>query len=92
MILPGRYSNSHPDSRSPAYEGGQSPERLIVIPVSDLRYLTKNSGFLEINSSEAAKYAGFDPSLFTAPEEDWTPPYPYCPDEVLFPAERSKNS
>ena len=29
----------------------------------------------------------FDPSCFTAPREDWTPPYPYCPDDVLFPVE-----
>jgi hypothetical protein len=83
MILPGRYSNSHPDSRSPAYEGERAPERLIVIPVRDLRHLTRNSGFLKINSSEAAKYAGFDPArLFLERRLDAVP---YCP-EVLFPA------
>jgi len=92
MLLPARYSNSHPDSRSPAYEGGQSPEHLIVVPVSDIRHLTRNSGFLETNSSEAAKYADFDPARFVSPGEEWTPPYPYCPNEVLFPAETSKKS
>jgi len=87
MILQVRYSDSHPDSRSPAYEAGPSPERLIVIPISDILHLTKDSGFLKINSSEAAKFGDFDPSCFTAPREDWTPPYPYCPKDILFPAD-----
>ena len=87
MLLPARYSNSHPNSRTPDYEGGRSPERLVVIPVSDIRHLTRNSGFLKTSSSEAAKYADFDPARFVSPGEDWTPPYPYCPEEVLFPAE-----
>jgi hypothetical protein len=32
-------------------------------------------------------YQEYDASLFTAPNKDWVPPYPYCPDEVLFPVE-----
>jgi hypothetical protein len=27
----------------------------------------------------------FDSASFYAPNWDWTPPYPYCPDDVLFP-------
>jgi hypothetical protein len=87
MVVRGRYSNSQRDPRFLTYGEDQTPERLIAIPMSAIRYLTKSSGFLTIDSAEAAKYGDFDPSCFTAPPEGWTPPYPYCPDDVLFPAE-----
>lgn len=32
-------------------------------------------------------YSDFDLSGFIAPDKAWTPPYPYCPDDVLFPVE-----
>jgi osmotically-inducible protein OsmY len=65
--------------------GRQSEEQSLVIPMSVMGHVTKNSGFLTIQSSEDTKYQEFDASLFTAPNRDWTPPYPYCPDDVLFP-------
>ena len=69
--------------------GGKTllPEGLVIIPMNIIRYMTKSSGFLHIHSAETAKYRDFDPALFIAPEKTWTPPYPYCPDEVLFPVE-----
>lgn len=67
------------------YGEDQTHERLIEIPMSAIRYLTKSSGFLQIDSTETAAYRDFDLSHFTAPNQDWTPPYPYCLDEVLFP-------
>jgi len=87
MVIQGRYSSSHHDPRFLTYGEDQLPERLVAIPISDIRFLTKNSGFFEIDSAEAGRYSDFDPSCFTAPSEDWTPPYPYCSDEVLFPLE-----
>jgi len=69
------------------YGKDQSPLRLMVIPMSNIRYLTKSAGFLHIDSKEAAMIEDFEISNFITPEEDWTPPYPYCPDEVLFPIE-----
>jgi osmotically-inducible protein OsmY len=87
MLVRGRYSNLQQDPGFLAYGEDQTPERLIVIPMSTMRYLTKSAGFLKIDSAEAARYSDFDPSCFTAPGEDWTPPYPYCPNEVLFPLE-----
>jgi hypothetical protein len=30
----------------------------------------------------------FDPTLFNSPKNDWKAPYPYCPDDVLFPVEK----
>jgi hypothetical protein len=87
MLVQGRYSHSQKDPRFLAYGEDQLPERLVVIFVSAIRFLTKSSGFLQIDSTEAARYSDFDPSSFIAPSEDWTPPYPYCPGNVLFPIE-----
>jgi hypothetical protein len=53
-----------------------------------IRYLTRTSGFLHINSNERERYIDFDPAAFCTPSVDWTPPYPYCPDNVLFPVEQ----
>jgi osmotically-inducible protein OsmY len=87
MVVLGRFSNSNGASNFLTYGEDQAPERLITIPVSAIRYLTRSSGFLHVESMEVTKYSDFDPSCFTAPGEGWTPPYPYCPDDVLFPAE-----
>jgi osmotically-inducible protein OsmY len=87
MVVLGRYSSSHHDLRFLSYWEDQLPERLVAIPISAIRFLTKNSGFLKIASDEAARYSDFDLSCFTAPSEDWRPPYPYCPDDVLFSVE-----
>ncbi len=90
MVVRGRFSNPQQDPGFLAYGEDQLPERLITIPMSAILFLTKSSGFHQIDTTEAAKYSDFDPSFFTAPREDWTPPYPYCPDDVLFPREDSK--
>jgi hypothetical protein len=52
-----------------------------------VRYLTRDSGFLHIQSEETERYKDFSPALFFTPAADWTPPYPYCPTDVLFPVE-----
>ncbi len=63
------------------------PEQLIVVPIKTIRYLTKASGFLHIKSSEKDQYQDFDPASFYTPHGDWAHPYPYCPNDVLFPTE-----
>jgi hypothetical protein len=65
-------------------------ERLVVLSMDLVRYLTKVSGFLYINSSEKSSYMDFDPDSFRTPDVDWSPPYPYCPEDVLFPAAKRK--
>jgi osmotically-inducible protein OsmY len=87
MVVQGRYSHSQKDPRFLMYGENQVPERLIIVPMSAIRFLTKSSGFLNIDSAEAAVYSDFYLSGFIAPEKAWTPPYPYCPDDVLFPVE-----
>lgn len=63
------------------------PVQLIHVPMDAVRYLTKASGFLLINSHEYDRYQDFDPASFFTPGKDWTPPYPYCLTDVLFPVE-----
>jgi osmotically-inducible protein OsmY len=66
----------------------RSPERLVVLSMNLIRYLTRTSGFLHVNSNERERYMDFDPAAFRIPSVDWNPPYPYCPDNVLFPVEQ----
>jgi osmotically-inducible protein OsmY len=66
---------------------GQSAEQLLVIPMRVMGHVTKSSGFLTIQSTDSTNYQDFDSSMFKTPNIDWVPPYPYCPDEVLFPVE-----
>jgi len=87
MVVQDQSSSSEFDSRSIAYGEDQSSGRLTIIPMSNIRYLTKRAGFLHIDSKDAVLYMDFDISSFIAPSDEWTPPYPYCRDEVLFPVE-----
>jgi osmotically-inducible protein OsmY len=91
MVVRGRYSNPKEEPIFLTYGEDQAPQRSVSIPMDAVRYLTKSSGFLHIDSAEAARSGDFDPSGFTEPGEDWTPPYPYCPDDVLFPLEPVEN-
>jgi osmotically-inducible protein OsmY len=73
---------------NPRADGNASlPARLVLVPMDAVRYLTKVSGFLLINSTERSRYHDLDADSFMAPSVDWTPPYPYCPQDVLFPVE-----
>ncbi len=66
--------------------GGELPaERLIVLRMSAVRYLTKESGFLYLRSDQRDRYMNFDPAGFVTPNKTWNPPYPYCTADVLFP-------
>lgn len=64
------------------------PERLVVLSIDLVRYMTKISGFLLINSNESNRYRDFEPDAYRAPDMDWVPPYPYCPADVLFAVEK----
>lgn len=73
--------DQHPDNR-----GESNPEQQMVLPVGLVQYLTRNAGFLRINSDETAEYIPYDPSQYHRPAKGWQPPYPYCTDEVLIQA------
>jgi hypothetical protein len=80
-----RFANQQLKSLNSGEAG--TPERLVVIPMEAVRYLTGVSGFLHIKSTEKQRYMDFDPTSFAMPPAGWTPPHPYCPADVLFPRE-----
>jgi osmotically-inducible protein OsmY len=90
MVLWGPLTNQRQELKSAnsTEVRSRSPERLVVVPMDLVRYMTKASGFLHINSTESKRYMDFDPTLFSSPKNDWKAPYPYCPDDVLFPVEK----
>jgi osmotically-inducible protein OsmY len=85
ITIQGYFDESRRNLTYSNFSGGQSVKQLLVIPMRVMGYVTKNSGFLTIQSTDSTKYQEFDATLFTAPNKDWVPPYPYCPDDVLFP-------
>jgi len=87
MTVWGPFADSRQDPKSPNRAEAWSPDCLIVVPIEVVRYMTSVSGFLLINSHERERYQGFEAKSFRTPNVDWTPPYPYCPDHVLFPVE-----
>jgi osmotically-inducible protein OsmY len=87
MTVLGRFTNQRQDLKSLNNSEPRSPERLIVLSMDLVRYLTKVSGFLTIRSSERNRYIDFNSASFVTPDVDWVPPYPYCNGDVLFPIE-----
>ncbi len=90
MTVWGQFADQQQDLKSLNSTKARSPERLVVLSMDLVRYLTKVSGFLYINSNKREQYTDFDPASFRAPNVDWTPPYPYCPEDVLFPVEHQR--
>jgi osmotically-inducible protein OsmY len=88
MTLWGQFTDQRQDLKSIKNRGAGSPERLVVLSMDVVRYLTKVSGFLHINSNERKRYMDFDFASYRSPNVDWAAPYPYCPDDVLFPVEK----
>lgn len=88
MILRGQFADQPQEFKSTNSARARSPECLVVVPIDLIRYMTKVSGFLHINSKESKRYLDFDPTHFSPPTNDWKAPYPYCPEDVLFPVEK----
>ena len=84
MTLTGRFTDQRQESQSMSNNEPTPPDRLIVVSVELIRYLTKYSGYLTISSNDRSQYADFDPADYRSPDVDWVPPYPYCPQDVLF--------
>ena len=87
MTIQGKIADRQYELNSLTDGKARLPEQLVAVPMSVVRYLTRASGFLYINSNERNTYMDFDPGYFIVPNKDWAPPYPYCPDDVLFPVE-----
>jgi osmotically-inducible protein OsmY len=91
MIIRGSFDESREYPTFLNNNDGRSLEQQLVIPMSVVKQLTNSSGFLNIPSNDFTKYQAFDTSRFILPNNDWMPPYPYCPDDVLFPIAYLKN-
>ncbi len=87
MTVWGRFADQRQELTSLNNGETRSPERLIVLSMNLVRYLTKVSGFLTISSNEKERYMDFDPASFRTPNVEWVPPYPYGSEDVLFPIE-----
>jgi uncharacterized protein YkvS len=88
MTISAQFANRQQDLHSLKSGTALSPERLVVVSMDAVRYMTKVSGFLHINSDETNQYTLFDSASFRTPDVDWSPPYPYCHTDVLFVAEK----
>jgi osmotically-inducible protein OsmY len=87
MIIRGNFTDPKYEFDSLISGTASLPQQFVTVPMSLVRYLTTVSGFLHISSSERKLYKDFDPGIFFVPNKDWVPPYPYCPDDILFPIE-----
>lgn len=83
MIIAGKFTDHHQiDGKA------NPPEQLVVVPMNEVRYLTRVSGFLYIRSNERNRYTEFNAARFFTPKRGWKAPHPYCPADVLFPVEQ----
>jgi hypothetical protein len=90
MTLWGQFAEQWQGLKSPNSVETRSPECLVVVSMGVVRYMTRVSGFLLIGSNDSKRYMAFDPTRFSPPKNDWKAPYPYCPDDVLFPVEKQE--
>ena len=92
MTVRVQFANQRQELKSLQSGKALSPERLVVLPMDLVRYMTRVSGFLNISSTESERYMDFDPTSFSAPKHGWNAPYPYCPDDVLFTMDKQELS
>jgi osmotically-inducible protein OsmY len=91
MIVQGKFTDQRHELISLMTNHEARPlDHLVVVPMNEVRYLTKISGFLYINSTERDRYMEFNPARFFTPKNGWKAPYPYCPADVLFPVEKQE--
>ena len=90
MTIQGKFTDRRFELNSQTDGKARPPEQLVAVPMSVVRYLTRTSGFLSINSNETNRFIDFDFGSFSSPNVGWAPPYPYCPDDVLFPIEQGE--
>jgi osmotically-inducible protein OsmY len=88
MVIEGKFTDQHDQLNLLTDGKTPPPEPLVVVPMNEVRYLTKVSGFLYINSNQRNRYREFNPTRFFTPKNGWKAPHPYCSDDVLFPVEQ----
>jgi osmotically-inducible protein OsmY len=84
IIMRGQFSQAHSRTDFVQRDEVSTPERLAVIPIKQVRFLSGNSGFLLIDSTDTTQIQDYDPASVIRPDADWVPPYPYCIEHVRF--------
>jgi osmotically-inducible protein OsmY len=69
ITIQGTFDESRRNLTYSNLSSGQLAEQLLVIPMRVMGHITKNSGFLTIQSTDSANYQEFDASLFSAPNK-----------------------
>lgn len=90
MILLGKFNDRQQERTVSTQVNGQPAEQLVVVPMDEVRHLTRDSGFLYIKSNDRNRYMEFSPARFFSPHMGWKAPFPYCINDVLFPVEKKK--
>lgn len=57
--------------------------RQVVIPIGEVRHVTRGGVELRVSGAVAAECDDLDPVRFTKPDAAWQPPYPYSRADVL---------
>jgi len=84
LTIQGQLSSHKQNTNAQPADPNPTLELTVVIPMNLIRYMTTSSGFLTIRSTETTQYQDFNRSYFASPLLDWTPPHPYCSEDVLF--------
>lgn len=90
MSIEGKFANQRPQIPVGTNGKAEPSKHLVVVAMNEVRYLTKASGFLSIDSNQRNRYVEFNPFRFFTPKKDWKAPHPYCPEDVLFPIEQQE--
>jgi osmotically-inducible protein OsmY len=88
MVIQGKFTDQNDTPDLLRNDKTWPLEHFVVVPMNEVRYLTRVSGFLYIKSNERNRYTKFNPTHFFTPKNSWSPPHPYCLDEVLFSVEQ----
>lgn len=92
MVIQGKFASPTKTVKPSVMGATLTKEQLFVIPISTVRHLTKTSVFLFTQSKEKDQYTNFIPGQFISPPVEWAPPYPYCPEDVLFSLEKHEEA
>jgi osmotically-inducible protein OsmY len=88
MTIQGKFNDRQVELNLQTDGEARSAEQLVVVAMNEVRHLTRDSGFLYINTTERHRYLEFNPARFFTPGNGWKAPHPYCTDDVLFPVEK----
>jgi len=84
IVVVGRF----PDRRraTPRMRSYDMPmeERCLVIPIAEVRFMTRTVVQLTISGIAAARHDDLSPGNFAQPDPTWRPPYPFAADECLW--------